>query len=54
MQNNSVNKGIFYFLGARIWAPMLLYWHENPSGYVSDIGFFLNICCLPDDLYRKI
>ena len=35
MQNNSVNKCIFHFLGARIWAPMLGYRHENPSGYVT-------------------
>ena len=35
MQNNSVNKCIFHFLGARIWAPMPVYWYENPSGYVT-------------------
>ena len=36
MQNNSVNKGIFYFLGGKIWVPMLVYWYENLSGYVMD------------------
>ena len=37
MQNNSVNEGIFRFLGARIWTPMPVYRYENPSGYVTDI-----------------
>ena len=36
MQNNSVNKGIFYFLGTRIWAPMQVYQHKNPSRFVTD------------------
>ena len=35
MQNNSINKSIFHFLGARIWAPMLVYRYENPSGYIT-------------------
>ena len=35
VQNNSVNKCIFYFLGARIWVPMPVYRYENLSGYVS-------------------
>ena len=35
MESNSVNKGIFHFLGARIWVPMPVYWYENPSGYVT-------------------
>ena len=35
MQNNSVNKGIFNFLGARIWAPMPVYWYENRSEHVA-------------------
>ena len=34
MQSNSVNKGIFYFLGGKIWVPMLVYQYENPSGFV--------------------
>ena len=33
---NSVNKVIFNFLGARFWTPMLVYWYENCSGYVTD------------------
>ena len=37
MQNNSVNRGILHVLGTRIWAPMLVYLYENPSGYVTDI-----------------
>ena len=37
MQTNSVNEGIFRFLGARIWTPMPVYRYENPSGYVTDI-----------------
>ena len=37
MQKNSVNEGIFRFLGARIWTPMPVYRYENPSGYVTDI-----------------
>ena len=37
MQNNSVNKIIFHFFGTRILAPMLVYWYENPSGYVSEM-----------------
>ena len=36
MQNNSVNKGIFHLLGDRIWAPMPVYWFENPSGNIID------------------
>ena len=36
MQNNSVNKGIFYFLGTRIWAPMQVYQHKDPSRFVTD------------------
>ena len=36
MQNNSVNKGIFHFLGATIWVPMPVYWYENPSANVTD------------------
>ena len=36
MQNNSVNKGIFHFSGARIWVPMPVYWFENPSGNAID------------------
>ena len=32
MQNNSVNKGIFYFLGGKIWVPMPVYQYENPFG----------------------
>ena len=32
MQKDSANKGIFHFLGARIWAPMPAYWYENRSG----------------------
>ena len=36
MQNNSVNKGIFYFFGTRIWASMPVYQHENPSRFVTD------------------
>ena len=36
MQNNSVNKGIFYFLGTRIWASMQVYQHKNPSRFVTD------------------
>ena len=36
MQNNSVNKGVFYFLGSRIWAPMPVYQHKNPSWFVTD------------------
>ena len=35
MQNDSVNKGIFHFLGDRIWPPMLLYRYENCSEYVT-------------------
>ena len=35
IQNNSVNKGIFHFLEARIWVPMPVYRYENPSGYVT-------------------
>ena len=37
MQNNSVNKDIFHFLGARIWVPMPpVYRYEQSSGYVTD------------------
>ena len=36
MQNNSVNKSIFYFLGARIWVPIPVYRYENRSEYVAD------------------
>ena len=36
MQNNSVNKGTFHSLGARIWVPMPVYQYENPSGYVTE------------------
>ena len=35
MRNNSVNEGIFHFLGARIWVPMSVYWYENRSGHIS-------------------
>ena len=35
MQNNSANKGIFHFLGARIWVPMPVYWYENRPGYIT-------------------
>ena len=38
MQNDSVNKGILNFLGARIWVPMLVYWCKNCSGYVAGSG----------------
>ena len=41
MQNNSVDKSIFHFLGARIWAPMPVYQYENCSGYV--IGHMRNL-----------
>ena len=37
MQNNSVNKGTFHFLGTRIWAPMPVYRYKNPSGYITDV-----------------
>ena len=33
--NNSVNQGIFYFMGARIWAPTPVYRYENRFGYVT-------------------
>ena len=36
-QSNSVNKGIFNFLGARTLVPMPVYQYENPSGYVTVI-----------------
>ena len=37
MQDNSVNKSIFHFLGTRIWAPVLsVYQHEDSSGYFTD------------------
>ena len=36
MQNNGVNKGILHFLGARIWAPMLVYCYENLTGYITE------------------
>ena len=39
MQNNSVNKGIFQFLGARIWVPMSVYQYENSSGYNTDLFY---------------
>ena len=29
----SVKKGIFPFLGARIWVPIPVYWYKNP-GYI--------------------
>ena len=35
MRNNSANKGIFHFLGARIWVPMPVYWYENCPGYIT-------------------
>ena len=35
IQNQVVNKGIFHFLGTRIWAPMPVYRYENPSRYVT-------------------
>ena len=35
MQNNSANKGIFHFLGARIWVSMPVYWYENRPGYIT-------------------
>ena len=35
MQSNSVNKGIFHFLGARIWVHMPVYRYKNPSGYFT-------------------
>ena len=35
MQNNSVNKGIFHFLDAKIWVSISVYRYENPSGYVT-------------------
>ena len=41
MQNNSVSKSIFHFLGARIWTPMPVYCYENPSGYVREITNFI-------------
>ena len=41
MQNNSVDKSIFQFLGARIWAPMPVYQYENCSGYV--VGHMRNL-----------
>ena len=46
MQNNSVNvkvKGIFHFLGTRIWVAMLVYWYENSSGYVTGYLQFLGL-----------
>ena len=38
MQNNSVNKGIFNFLGNRIWVPMPVYHYENHSRYITAFG----------------
>ena len=35
MQNGNVDKGIFQFLGARIWVPMPVNQYEFPSGYVT-------------------
>ena len=35
MQNNSVDKSIFHFFGARIWMPMPLNQYEFPCGYVT-------------------
>ena len=34
VKNISVKKGVFTFLGAKIWAPFLVHWYENPSGCV--------------------
>ena len=34
MQNDNVNKGIFYFSDSKIWVPMPVYQYENTSGYV--------------------
>ena len=39
MQNNSVNKSIFHFLGTRIWVAMLVYQYENPSGYITALKY---------------
>ena len=36
MQNNSVNNGIFLFLGTRIWLLVPVYWYENPSEYITE------------------
>ena len=44
MRNNSVNKDIFHFLGARIWMPVPLYWYENRSAYITG-----NMCNLFHD-----
>ena len=38
MQKKCVNNGIFNFFGTRIWAPMLVYRYENPSGYVIELS----------------
>ena len=36
ISNISVIKSIF-FLGIRIWASILVYQYQNPTGYVNDI-----------------
>ena len=36
MQNNSANKGIFHFAGARIWVVMPVYQYQNCFGYNID------------------
>ena len=50
MQDNSVNKGTFHFLGATIWASMSGYQYENPSGYIFDdyLPLFNNPPCFID------
>ena len=35
IENISGKKVYFYFLGVKIYAPILVYWYENPSGYVN-------------------
>ena len=35
MQNNSVNKGVFHFLGTRIWVSMPVFWYQNRPGYIT-------------------
>ena len=38
MQSDSVNKGIFHFLGAKILASIPVYRYENPTGYITVRG----------------
>ena len=37
MQNNSVNKGIFYFLCPKTWVPIPIYWY---------VGYHFWVCSM--------